>query len=323
MVLLIVLLILSILYCYNISGSNKYQYFWNFRGGIFKILGGLKKRFSLKLISLLIIIKRWHHKCHYYLVIIKNKLKVVTIFRNYLKKIIFLVYNKSKEVILKFLFGENSFFVFKEKENSFLNITFNKELLLKVPSTNLKTFSYIWTFINNACSSYIQYKNIKLSAYQKEQLCKFFNEFEIVSKEEFFDKENNDIIYIYKNYFKKDPYGKILRSNIINFSKKINYSYLVLDVIENYSTMLITYGDPELDLIPNSKDRLALMNVDLNYFISTKEELEILIEALELELKNSINPTFYYRPMIELLIKNLKTCCFNNFNKKEKINYLK
>jgi hypothetical protein len=166
-------------------------------------------------------------------------------------------------------------------------------------------------------------KTIKILFYlliKKNKFVNFLNKFQIVSKEEFFDKENNDIIYIYKNYFRADPKGKILRSNIINLSKEINYSSLVLDVIKDYSTMLTTFGDPELDLIPNFKDQLALMNVELNYFISTKEELEILIEALELELKNSVNPTFYYRNEIELLIKNLKKLCFlNNLKtKKEK-----
>jgi len=72
MILLIVLLILSILYCYNISGSNKYyEYFWNF--GIFKVRE-LKKRLSLKLISFLIIIEGWRYKCRYYSFIIKDKL---------------------------------------------------------------------------------------------------------------------------------------------------------------------------------------------------------------------------------------------------------
>jgi hypothetical protein len=57
-------------------------------------------------------------------------------------------------------------------------------------------------------------------------------------------------------------------------------------------------GDQELDLIPNRKDRLAIMNVDLSYFIFTKQQLEIFIEALELELEKSVNPQFFYRDYI-------------------------
>jgi hypothetical protein len=46
------------------------------------------------------------------------------------------------------------------------------------------------------------------------------------------------------------------------------------------------------------------MNVNLDYFISTDEQLNIFIEALELYLKD--NSTVYYSSYIEELIKNLK-----------------
>jgi hypothetical protein len=212
-----------------------------------------------------------------------------------------------KEYILKLLFGEMYFF--KKEEYT---ISFNNIPLLTFSNVNPKPFYYLWCFIYSSCHFYTMNKKFELSSYQKEEIIKFFEQFPIVSKEEYFDKENNDTIFLYQNYFKNDPKGQQLRKEIRKFSTFINYPSFVLEVIKLYSTMLQTYGDPELDLIPKKKDRLAIMNVDLSHFISTRQELEIFIEALELEFQDVIYSQSLYSSYIERLIRSLKLS-LNNF----------
>jgi len=286
---LIVLLILSILYCYNISGSNKYYtYFWNF--GIFKVRE-LKKRLSLKVISLLIIIKRWHHKCHYYLVIIKNKLKVI---RNSLKKIIF---------------GKKAFF-------PEFSINYNKYKLIKTKNTKL--YSYLWSFINKACSNY-NLKNRRSSVSENtEIIAQFYETYKIVSFKEFKSEDGEFIFSSYENFLKNSQKIKKLSFDIWDISKKLDYPSFVLDVIYLYSLMLEFANDEYRDCM-NEEEKISLMNVPLEIFFFNSQQIEIFINALELELKRSLSLKLLINdiclPFIEILIYKLK---FINFLKKKK-----
>jgi hypothetical protein len=161
-----------------------------------------------------------------------------------------------------------------------------------------KTYSKIWCFIDDACTNYNSVKGIKRPL-NNLVLKTFKDSHELVSFVEI--EENGTKTMVYKNFF-STPESKGYREKIIEVAKELNYPTLILEVISSYSQMLIIDEDPDLD----GEDRLDILNVDLNQFISTEEQLLIFIEALELELQSATNPNFFYRSYIEILIKNLK-----------------
>jgi hypothetical protein len=178
------------------------------------------------------------------------------------------------------------------------NIKFNGKIVCSAVPYG-KTYSKIWYFIEQACINYNSVKGIKRPI-NNLVLEKFNDSHELVS---FVEIEENGIKKsVYKNFFSTQE-SKGFREKIVEVANELNYPTLILEVISFYSQMLIMDEDPYLD----GEDRLDILNVDLNQFISTEEQLLIFIEALELELQNSSNPNFFYRSYIEKLIKNLKT----------------
>jgi len=200
----------------------------------------------------------------------------------------------------------------RDKIDTFF-IKFNNRNQLIIPDKH-KLYASIWNFIHASCNIYFKVKNINpLEVYKlnKDLFDNFYEKYKIVNFEQVLDPfDNKEEITIYQNWFKNVSDKKDLSKKILEISNLLNYPAFVLEIIEYYSTMLITPYDENLYLIPNKEDRFALMNVNLDYFISTEQQLEIFIEALELNLK--YNKNYCYSSYIEEFIKNLK----NNYKKK-------
>ena len=210
------------------------------------------------------------------------------------------------QILLRFIFGPT---VQKLEKNYILKFSNIPMITILHP----KRYAAIWSFINSACFNYAEYKNIKSlfeDSEKKTSFFKFLEKYELVYLKEIND--NDEKIIIYGNFFHDNVNSKDLSQKIFEISKELKYPSFVLYIINHYSSMLKTYGDYNLEMIPNEKDRLELMNVDFNKFILTEEQLKIFIEALQLELINAENQVFYYRDSIESLIKNLKKVLIKN-----------
>jgi hypothetical protein len=98
---------------------------------------------------------------------------------------------------------------------------------------------------------------------------------------------------------------KTLSSDIWDISKKLDYPSFVLDVLHLYSTMLEFANDEYRDCM-NEDEKISLMNIPLEIFFLNFQQIDVFIEALELELQNSFLFKTLFNdiclPFIEILI---------------------
>ena len=245
--------------------------------------------------------------------LIKNKIKFENEFRFIFKKgckiastpVIYLIskfLKKDKIKSFKKINFIRFFFEKKKGTKEYFEIKFHDNSLIKIPTQNM--LSEIWLFISESCFFYTS--AIQETRDNKFKFIEFLERFDVVPLKQIFDEEIEENIYVYDNYFNYDKKGKKLRSNIVSFSKENNCPYFFLHVLNNYALILTTYGDPYLDLIRNKKDQQSLMNVDLGYFISTEQQLNIFIEALESNFKSRNGVEFLNLNSIQYkLIKEL------------------